>query len=105
MDNFKKIMIESDHYNIATTVFGLLSDNVAFSAAMYLARKVDTVYTNNEQIKSDILDIEFDLMNDQDITEEELQEKIMALMDFKKSAHFLHDNNSGVRDHLASIGG
>lgn len=74
MDNFKKIMIESDHYNIATTVFGLLSDNVAFSAAMYLARKVDTVYTNNEQIKSDILDIEFDLMNDQDITEEELQE-------------------------------
>lgn len=74
MDNFKKIMVESDHYNIATTIFGLLSDNVAFAAAMYLARKVDTVYTNNEQIKSDILDIEFNLMNDQDITEEELQE-------------------------------
>lgn len=36
---------------------------------------------------------------------EELEEKIMALMNFKKSAHFLHDNNSGVRDHLASIGG
>ena len=36
---------------------------------------------------------------------EELKEKIMALMNFKKSAHFLHDNNSGVRDHLASIGG
>lgn len=67
-------MIESDHYNIATTIFGLLSDNVAFSAAMYLARKLDTVYTSNEQIKSDLLDIEFDLMNDQDITEEELQE-------------------------------
>ena len=74
MDNFKKIMVESDDYNIATTIFGLLSNNVAFAAAMYLARKVDTVYTSNEQIKSDILDIEFDLMNDQDITEEELQE-------------------------------
>lgn len=40
-----------------------------------------------------------------DEQQEELQEKIMALMSFKKSAHFLHDNNSGVRDHLASIGG
>lgn len=40
-----------------------------------------------------------------DDQQEELQEKIMALMNFKKSAHFLHDNNSGVRDHLASIGG
>lgn len=40
-----------------------------------------------------------------DDSSEELQEKIMALMNFKKSAHFLHDNNSGVRDHLASIGG
>ena len=40
-----------------------------------------------------------------DEQQEELQEKIMALMNFKKSAHFLHDNNSGVRDHLASIGG
>lgn len=40
-----------------------------------------------------------------DDQQEELQEKIMELMNFKKSAHFLHDNNSGVRDHLASIGG
>ncbi len=40
-----------------------------------------------------------------DNQQEELQEKIMALMNFKKSAHFLHGNNSGVRDHLASIGG
>ncbi len=40
-----------------------------------------------------------------DDQQEELQEKIMTLMNFKKSAHFLHDNNSGVRDHLASIGG
>lgn len=40
-----------------------------------------------------------------DDQQEELQEKIMDLMSFKKSAHFLHDNNSGVRDHLASIGG
>lgn len=36
---------------------------------------------------------------------EELQNKIISLMDFKKSAHFLHDGNSGVREHLASIGG
>lgn len=36
---------------------------------------------------------------------EELQEKILALMKFKAEAHFLHDNNSGVREHLASIGG
>lgn len=34
-----------------------------------------------------------------------LQEKITALMNFKRSAHFLHDGNSGVREHLASIGG
>ena len=36
---------------------------------------------------------------------EELQDKILGLMNFKVSAHFLHDDNSGVRDHLASIGG
>ncbi|GJL85397.1 MAG: cyclic pyranopterin monophosphate synthase [Micavibrio sp.] len=36
---------------------------------------------------------------------EELQEKILALMNFKRSAHFLHEGNSGVREHLASIGG
>lgn len=43
------------------------------------------------------------LQNDSQI--EELQEKIMGLMNFKRSAHFLHQDNSGVRDHLASIGG
>ncbi len=36
---------------------------------------------------------------------EGLQEKIMSLMNFKRSAHFLHEGNSGVREHLASIGG
>lgn len=36
---------------------------------------------------------------------EELQEKILGLMNFKRSAHFLHEGNSGVREHLASIGG
>ncbi len=36
---------------------------------------------------------------------EELQNKIMQLMNFKKSAHFLHEGNSGIREHLASIGG
>ena len=36
---------------------------------------------------------------------EELQEKILQLMNFKRSTHFLHEGNSGVREHLASIGG
>ncbi len=36
---------------------------------------------------------------------EELQDKILGLMNFKRSAHFLHEGNSGVREHLASIGG
>ena len=36
---------------------------------------------------------------------EELQEQIMSLMNFKHSAHFLHDGNTGLRQHLASIGG
>ena len=40
-----------------------------------------------------------------DDSQDELQEKILKLMSFKRSAHFLHDNNSGVREHLASIGG
>ena len=34
-----------------------------------------------------------------------LENRIIELMDYKRSAHFLHDNNSGVRNHLASIGG
>jgi len=40
-----------------------------------------------------------------DDQEDALQEKIMELMNFKHSAHFLHEDNSGVRKHLASIGG
>ena len=36
---------------------------------------------------------------------EALQDKIIALMNFKKSAHFLHEGNSGATPHLASIGG
>ena len=40
-----------------------------------------------------------------DDQQEELQNKILQLMNFKASAHFLHDGNSGVREHLASIGG
>ncbi len=36
---------------------------------------------------------------------EELQEQILKLMNFKVSAHFLHEGNSGAREHLASIGG
>ena len=40
-----------------------------------------------------------------DDQQEELKSNIMDLMNYKKSAHFLHDDNSGVRDHLASIGG
>lgn len=40
-----------------------------------------------------------------DDQQEELQNKILDLMKFKVSAHFLHEDNSGVRDHLASIGG
>lgn len=36
---------------------------------------------------------------------EELQDKIMALMNYKKSTHFLHEGNTGATPHLASIGG
>lgn len=36
---------------------------------------------------------------------DELKETILRLMNFKKSAHFLHDGNTGARPHLASIGG
>lgn len=34
-----------------------------------------------------------------------LQEKIMSLMNFKVSSHFLQDGNTGATPHLASIGG
>ncbi|MGZ9097485.1 MAG: GTP 3',8-cyclase MoaA [Micavibrio sp.] len=36
---------------------------------------------------------------------EELKDKIMSLMQFKRSTHFLHEGNTGTRQHLASIGG
>jgi GTP 3',8-cyclase len=36
---------------------------------------------------------------------EQLQERIMELMQFKRSSHFLHDGYPGTRAHLASIGG
>lgn len=36
---------------------------------------------------------------------EELQNKVMELMNFKRSSHFLQQNDSGATPHLASIGG
>lgn len=36
---------------------------------------------------------------------EELKNKIMDLMKFKRSSHFLQDGNTGIRKHLASVGG
>jgi cyclic pyranopterin phosphate synthase len=36
---------------------------------------------------------------------ESLQQKILSLMRFKKSSHFLQDGNTGATPHLASIGG
>ncbi len=45
-----------------------------------------------------------DLLQSDD-TQTELAYAILDLMQYKKSAHFLHDNNSGIRNHLASIGG
>ena len=40
-----------------------------------------------------------------DEQQEELQDKIMSLMNYKKSTHFLHDGLTGATPHLASIGG
>ena len=40
-----------------------------------------------------------------DDRQEDLQEKIKSLMNYKRSGHFLHQNNSGATPHLASIGG
>jgi cyclic pyranopterin phosphate synthase len=40
-----------------------------------------------------------------DDQKEELKEKIMDLMRFKRSSHFLHEGDTGARPHLASIGG
>ncbi len=34
-----------------------------------------------------------------------LQDKILSLMNFKKSTHFLHEGKTGATPHLASIGG
>lgn len=40
-----------------------------------------------------------------DDQQEELQDKITSLMNFKKSTHFLHDGITGATPNLASIGG
>jgi len=40
-----------------------------------------------------------------DEQKEELKNKILDLMKFKKSSHSLHDGDSGVRQNLASVGG
>lgn len=40
-----------------------------------------------------------------DDQQEELKEKVLGLMNYKQSGHFLHQNNSGATPHLASIGG
>lgn len=36
---------------------------------------------------------------------DELKDKVMDLMKFKRSTHFLHDGDTGARPHLASVGG
>lgn len=41
----------------------------------------------------------------EDGQKEELQEKITALLQFKLGGHFLHDGDTGMTPHLASIGG
>lgn len=41
----------------------------------------------------------------EDSQQEELQKKVLSLMNYKRSAHFLHEGNSGATPHLASIGG
>lgn len=40
-----------------------------------------------------------------DAQKEDLKNKIMDLMQYKKSSHFLHDGDTGTRRHFASIGG
>ena len=40
-----------------------------------------------------------------DAQSEELKDKILELMNYKKSTHFLHDGLTGATPHLASIGG
>ncbi len=47
--------------------------------------------------------LRFLLQSDDQI--EELQDKIINLMAYKTSTHFLHDGNTGATPHLASIGG
>ncbi len=44
------------------------------------------------------------LMQDK-MQKEELKDKILGLMQFKNPTHFLHEGNTGTRQHLASIGG
>ena len=43
------------------------------------------------------------MQNDSQI--DELKDKIMNLMQFKRSSHFLQDGDTGARQHLASVGG
>lgn len=43
------------------------------------------------------------LQHDEQI--EELQDKIMALMQFKRSTHFLHEGDTGMRQNLSTVGG
>lgn len=40
-----------------------------------------------------------------DDQQEELKDKILTLMKYKRSSHFLHQDNPGATPHLASIGG
>ncbi len=40
-----------------------------------------------------------------DSTQYALESAILDAMNYKRSTHFLHSNNSGIRNHLASIGG
>jgi cyclic pyranopterin phosphate synthase len=41
----------------------------------------------------------------EDAQKEELQETVMRLLRFKRSAHFLHGGDTGVRQNLSSVGG
>lgn len=40
-----------------------------------------------------------------DSQQEELQTRIMDALQFKRSGHFLHDGDTGIRQHFAAIGG
>lgn len=40
-----------------------------------------------------------------DSQQEELQERLQHLLQFKRSGHFLHEGDTGIRQHFASVGG